>query len=181
MGANSSPFFDPGFHSIPWQKCGTFLDSVAFVPLCLRKGFFSPSSFILACFFYLNRPTFRVGFTLTPSKKDRKMASEWVNVLATKDRVSVDVLSFRLVFPSASPRKLGPSSVGQESVSLLVYKSDQGECNSIPSTLAKLEGQANWENLSALTSLCWHARGSGWSNNRKPFVRRYERFSLDGG
>lgn len=55
----------------------------------------------------------------------------------------MDVLSFRLVFPSASPRKLGPSSVGQESVSLLVYKSDQGECNSIPSTLAKLEGQAN--------------------------------------
>lgn len=52
----------------------------------------------------------------------------------------MDVLSFRLVFPSASPRKLGPSSVGQESVSLLVYKSDQGECNSIPSTLEKLEG-----------------------------------------
>jgi len=51
--------------------------------------------------------------------------------------------TFRLVFPSASPRKLGPSSVGQESVSLLVYKSDQGECNSIPSTLEKLEGQAN--------------------------------------
>jgi len=77
------------------------------------------------------------------SNRDVRGVKSTAHVIATKDRVSVDVLSFRLVFPSASPRKLGPSSVGQESVSLLVYKSYQGECNSIPSTLAKLEGQAN--------------------------------------
>jgi hypothetical protein len=40
----------------------------------LKKGVFFSVFFYLGMF--LLRPTFRVGFTLTPSKKDRKMASE---------------------------------------------------------------------------------------------------------